>query len=676
MLGQTGPLVADARRQLGGVFFHQVHGFAAGQHAGQAHAQNLDRGHTVVALQPGRTRGPAGSGKRTERHHGSAAVTHVPTVDVAGQHAELRVGLQEDLFDPALVDEVVHIAAAPGGRKGGVDVGHAQAQGTGFLRVNFQLELGRVFEPVGAHTDQTFFLGQCAQQLVARLHQSGMAHVATVLQHQIEASGIAQLGHSGRHHGKHRAVADAGKRRLGFGGHGADLQAGGRALVPRLELDEGQARVLSATGKAETGHREDRLHRVLLVFHKVLFDRVDDLQRALLRGTGRQLDQGEQGALVFVGQETGRNFGKAVAHKSHQHRIARHVDPATAQHVAHHALVALAATVKHAVEPAKEAGVGQRMALGHGLEQGGAQGGRQNHRHQHRQRHGRHDGDRELAVDHAGRATKKRHWHKHRRQHQGHTHQRTGDLAHGFARGFQRRGAVFGHHALHVFYHHNRIVHQQTNGQHHGQHGQGVDRIAKRRQHAKGAQQHYRHGDGGDQRGAEVLQKQVHHKEHQHHGFDQRLDHFFDRDAHKRRGVVGLVGLHPGGVELAQLGQFGIYAAHRVERIGTGGQLDGQAGGGLAVEVGHAAVVLAAQFDAGHVAQAHAGAVGLGAQNDVFKFGGSLQPGLRGDGGVELLPRRRRQAAQLARRHLGVLRADGGAHIGWRELEVVQLARV
>ncbi len=59
----------------------------------------------------------------------------------------------------------------------------------------------------------------------------------------------------------------------------------------------------------------------------------------------------------------------------------------------------------------------------------------------------------------------------------------------------------------------------------------------ERREHAEGAQQHHRHRDRRDERGAHVLQEQIHHQEHEHDGFDQRLHHLDDRGAHERRGV-------------------------------------------------------------------------------------------------------------------------------------------
>jgi hypothetical protein len=113
--------------------------------------------------------------------------------------------------------------------------------------------------------------------------------------------------------------------------------------------------------------------------------------------------------------------------------------------------------------------------------------------------------------------------------------------------GLLGRQAFLAHHALDVLDHHDGVVHQQADGQHHAEHGQRVDREAEGRQHAEGAEQHHRHGDGRDQRGAEVLQEQVHHQEDQHHRLDQRLHHFLDRDLDEGRGVVGTTYSTPAG---------------------------------------------------------------------------------------------------------------------------------
>ena len=307
--------------------------------------------------------------------------------------------------------------------------------------------------------------------------------------------------------------------------------------------------------------------------------------------------------------------------------------------------------------------MGTVLALGNGLEQGGAQRGREREGHQHRQHHGRHDGDGKLPVDHPGGAAKKRHGDEHRRQRERNAHQGRGDFGHRLARGLFGGQAFFAHHALDVFHHHDGVVHQQADGQHHAEHGQRVDRITGCRQHTKGAQQYHRHGNGRNQRGAEVLQKDVHDQHHQHHGFEQGLDHFFDRGADERRGVVAGKGFELVGKERLQLGDLGVDGSGHGHGVGTVGQHHAHAGAGLAVQARGDGEVFCAQLDARHVFQAHGGAVGGGLENDLLELFLGLQLAARGDGGIELLLAHGGQGPQLACRYLRVLRIDGAADV-------------
>ncbi|KAF5044627.1 hypothetical protein DSECCO2_489720 [anaerobic digester metagenome] len=195
-----------------------------------------------------------------------------------------------------------------------------------------------------------------------------------------------------------------------------------------------------------------------------------------------------------------------------------------------------------AVEPAEEAALAG-PGLG-GFEQGGAQGRGQDEGHQDREDHGRDHGDGELAVDDARGAAEEGHGHEHGRQDQGDADQGAGDLGHGQVGRVAGREAVLVHDALDVLDHDDGVVHQQADGQDHGEHGQGVDGVAESRQHAEGAEQDHGHGDGRDEGGPEVLQEEVHDQEDQDHGFKQRADHLLDGDAHEGRRVEGGYDLH------------------------------------------------------------------------------------------------------------------------------------
>ncbi|MCY1411357.1 hypothetical protein D9M71_267420 [compost metagenome] len=154
------------------------------------------------------------------------------------------------------------------------------------------------------------------------------------------------------------------------------------------------------------------------------------------------------------------------------------------------------------------------------------------------------------------------------------------------------------------------------------------------------------------------------------------MDHTGDRFGHHRGGVVREYGFHPFREERFEVGDGLAQCLGSVQGIGAGGQLDGQARGGLAVELGTDAVVLAAQGNLGDILEAHLGAVEVDLEQDLFELLGSLQAGLADDGGVQLLAGQGWQAAQLTGRHLDVLGRDGGAYIDRRQLVLVQLGRV
>ena len=84
-------------------------------------------------------------------------------------------------------------------------------------------------------------------------------------------------------------------------------------------------------------------------------------------------------------------------------------------------------------------------------------------------------------------------------------------------------------------------------------------------------------------------------------------------------------------------------------------------------------VVLRAQFHAGDVLDPHDAAVGSGADDDLLELLGRCQPSLRPDRVGELLPLRRRLAADLAGRIHGVLRLDRRDDLGDGDRQLRQL---
>ncbi len=69
-----------------------------------------------------------------------------------------------------------------------------------------------------------------------------------------------------------------------------------------------------SAAEAEAVNGKDAFNVGLLVMQVVISHRIQDLLRALLGSTGRQLDHGQEDALVFVGQK-----GRVQAHEQHGH---------------------------------------------------------------------------------------------------------------------------------------------------------------------------------------------------------------------------------------------------------------------------------------------------------------------------------------------------------------------
>ena len=147
-----------------------------------------------------------------------------------------------------------------------------------------------------------------------------------------------------------------------------------------------------------------------------------------------------------------------------------------------------------------------------------------------------------------------------------------------------------------------------------------------------GANERHRHRQRGDDGGTPVLQKQIHHDEHQHHGLSQRLEHFANGLGHKRRGVVGR------GVGQA-FGEFGFeflqhffYCCARVQRVGTSLQKHAHWHCGVAIHTAIKVVVFGAQLYPRHVFEPYYGAFFACAHHNVGKGFWFEQAALGGHG--------------------------------------------
>ncbi len=339
------------------------------------------------------------------------------------------------------------------------------------------------------------------------------------------------------------------------------------------------------------------------------------LQGAFGGGIGRQLDRRHEVALVLFGQEGAGQQVQAQPQRHHERGEHGHAASAALQDAHHPSLVPVGHARHAAVERAEEAAA-PVVATRARLEQRGAQRGGQGQCQQCREQDGHRHGQAELSVDRAHRAIGERHRNEHRGEHQGDADHRAGEFFHRFGGGLAWRQAFFGHDPLDAFHHHDGIVDDDADRQHHAEHGQHVDREAGREHHREGAQQGDRRDDGRDERVADVLQEQVHHREHQHHRFDEGDEHFLDRDRHERRGVERYRGLHAHRQGRLEFGHARAHCAGHLHGIGPGRQLDGRRGRWRAVLAGGPRIAFGAQLDPGHVTNDHAGAIRIGTEHD------------------------------------------------------------
>ncbi len=365
-----------------------------------------------------------------------------------------------------------------------------------------------------------------------------MAEPAAVLQLQVEAGRAAEPGHGGRHEHVDLAVADLLRQRPGrpLGDRRCTVLSPW-SVLPVGEVDERLAEVLPVAAEVEAGDGEQGLDVPLLVAQQVVLDLLADGDGPRLGGAGRQRVEADHRALVLDGQEGAGQAHEQPDQGDDQHRVEDQRRQRATDHAAERRLVAAHGGGERSVEPAEEAAGVLAMALFDGFEQVGAERRRQDQRHQDRQGHRRDDGDRELAVDDAGRAADEGHRQEHRRQHQRDADQRAGDLAHRTDRRLLRRQSLLAHDPLDVLDHNDGVVDQKADRQHHGEHGQRVDRIAERGEHAEGPEQNDRHRDGGDQRDPPILQEHEHHRDDEGDGLDQRDDHLLNRELDEGRRV-------------------------------------------------------------------------------------------------------------------------------------------
>jgi len=196
---------------------------------------------------------------------------------------------------------------------------------------------------------------------------------------------------------------------------------------------------------------------------------------------------------------------------------------------------------------------------------------------------------------------------------------------------------AFLHHALDVLHHDDRVVHDDADGQHHREQGDGVLGVAKREQCGEGADQADRDRDSGDDRGPRAAQEDEHNAHHQRKGNDQGAHHLPPRIADEGGGIVHHPRVQPGRKPYRELVQGAPHRGGGIHRVRARRQIDADRHGGAAVQPRLAVHVLCAEFHSRHVAQAQHGTVRVGADDNGAELRRRNQPALRLQVELELL---------------------------------------
>ena len=397
----------------------------------------------------------------------------------------------------------------------------------------------------------------------------------------------------------------------------------------------------------------------------------DDLGRLAHRRVGarqgrarRQLEDGDEVALVLLGNEAGRRAAELPCCQPDQPGIDDHHDRGEADQPAGERAVARRQPVEDVVEAVEEdsdrvgdaaAPAGRRAVRLMALEQECAQGWAQGQRDQARDHRGGRDRDGELPEELPRDARDERCRHEHGGQRQRDRDQGLADLVHGLVRGVARAHAL-AQIALDVLDHHDRIVDHDADRQHEPEQREVVEREAGRGEHQECANQGHRDRHDRDDRGAPGLQEQDHDDHDQPDRLVDRLDHLVDRFADELGRVVHDVVAQALGERLRELRHGRLEAVRGGERVGARLLEDQQRHRCALIEIAVGAVVLGAELDPRDVAHTRDPAVGIVLDHDVGELARIDQPAERLDVELEGALMRHRRLVEHAGGHLDVLR--------------------
>ncbi|VWC36642.1 hypothetical protein BUB20358_06688 [Burkholderia ubonensis] len=273
------------------------------------------------------------------------------------------------------------------------------------------------------------------------------------------------------------------------------------------------------------------------------------------------------------------------------------------------------------------------------------------------------DGQRELPVELAGQARHERERDEHAGKRQRDRDDRRAHFLHREIGRILRRQPP-GDIALDVFHHHDRVVDDDPDRQHHPEQRQRVDRESEHEQQREGADNRNGHRQQRNDGGAPGLQKQDDDDHDQRDRFEQRGNHGGDAGAHELGRIENDPVIDAGGhVRLDFRHRLPDLVRNR-QRVSAGRLKDAEPHCGFAVDHRSQAVVRCAELDVRDVAQiGHASGL-CRLDHDGAEFIFRLQSSSRIDGQLQRHVAAHRLRTDHPGRDLHVLLANRVDHIG------------
>ena len=439
-------------------------------------------------------------------------------LNVVSVQAAFSVRLHHDAAHLAVMHEIPHVAGPEHDRQRIADLRNGNSHGKGFFPVNGDVQTRRIRLAGEINARQVGVRVGTGQELVPGFRHAGISQAALVLEAEVESGRIAQLRQS-RHvqsHDHHLAIS--GKAGIDTVNNRLDSTVFSGTLVPVFQTDKQHGHVGSGAHEAEPSHGVNVLHR--LMPHQVILHFPQPHAGFLLKGAGREGHHRHEVALVFFRKEGGGQRKVQIAGPCNNEGIQEQGAHRAADHSGYGTAVPVRGPVYRPVEPSEKT-LFLLVLHGGGFQHGGAQrrsqgkGQKRGEGYGHNERYGK------LPVNVPHSSAEKGHGHENRHEHGGDAHDGPADLLHGFHRSAPGIQAFLHHDAFHIFHHHDGVIHQNADAEHHAEHGKHVDGEPGEPHHGKGPQQGYGDDERGNQGSPEVLEEQEHDQEHQQDGFQQ-----------------------------------------------------------------------------------------------------------------------------------------------------------